>query len=319
MIRLTSNIYIHKYIFEGVVSCEVESGWEMLTSVSRIQLPRRISWSGRNIVLDSALFEDPLLRKGMGVAVDLGYDNKNKRVFLGYVTRISSNNPFELHCEDAMWLLKQKTITKSWKDVTLSKLLEEIVGGIMPIKCVDIQLGGFRINKSTIVEVLEELRKMYFLKSFIRDNTLYVGLAYWPHLQKEHEISFIRHVVSNDLEYIRKEDVKIKLKVIVVKKNNKKVEYEYGDKDGEERTLHFYNIDKSTVDKTAGVEIERLRYEGYRGSVTIFGAPQIQHGDVLNIYDEYYPEREGRYLVKKVTTTFGMSGFRQQLELDSKV
>jgi len=262
---------------------------------------------------------DALLRKGMNVSVDLGYDNKNKRVFDGYITKISTNNPFELTCEDAMWLLKQKTITKSWRNVTLANLLKTIVGNVVKIKCVDMSLGGYRINKATAVEVLEDLRKRYFLKSFIRDNVLYVGLAYWPNNQHVHKVTFSTHVINNDLEWVRKEDVKIKLRVIVIQKNNKKVEYEYGDKEGEERTLHYYNISKDTADKTAGMEINRLRYEGYRGSITIFGDPHVAHGDVVDIHDAYYPERAGRYLVKKVTTSFGMSGYRQQLELDIKV
>lgn len=315
MIRLTAKIVIDKYVFEGVVSCDVESSWDLLTSTAKVVLPRRLTWEGRSVVMD----RDPLLRKGQRISIDLGYDNNNKRVFDGYVTRITTNSPFEVYCEDAMWLLKQRTITKSWKRVSLSKLLDEITGGLITVKCVDMDLGAFRINKATIVEVLEALRKSFFLKSFVRDNVLYVGLAYWPDLQDVHEVSFIRHVVSNDLEYVRKEDVRIKLKVIVVMKNNKRVVYEYGDKDGEERTLHFYNIGKDTADKTAGEEINRLRYEGYRGSVTIFGAPKVCHGDVVDIYDEFYPERAGRYLVKKVNTSFGMGGFRQQLELDSRI
>lgn len=315
MIRLTSNTHIDKYLFEGVVNCEIESSWDILTSTAKIEIPRRVSWSGRKIVMD----RDPLLRKGQQVVVELGYDNKNTRTFEGYVTKISSSTPIMVHCEDAMWLLKQKVITKSWKSVDLATLLKDIVGSIIPIKCVDMRIGGYRINNASVVEVLEGLRKQYFLKSFIRDNTLYVGLAYWPQYQQVHKISFSQHVVSHDLEYVRKEDVKIKIKVIVVSKNNKKVEYEYGDKDGDVRTLYYHDMDKAAVDKTAGEEIKRLRYEGYRGTITIFGKPLVKHGDVVDIYDEYYPEREGKYLVKKVTTTFGMGGYRQQLELDSKI
>lgn len=315
MIRLTSAILIDKYKFAGVVNCEVESGWDMLTDTAKIEIPRRISWEGKPLVFG----QNPILQKGNEVTLSLGYDDDNKRVFLGYLTKISTNNPCILECEDAMWKLKQTIITKSYKNVTLKVLLKDMLQGVIQFEAPDINLGPFRISKATIVKVLDELRNTYFLKSFIRDNKLYVGLAYWPKLQTEHKLSFLNHVVTNDLEFIRKEDVKIKLKVIVIKKDNSKVEYEYGDKEGEERTLHFYDITKATADKTAGVEIERLRYEGYRGSITIFGAPNVKHGDVVNITDEFYPERAGRYLVKSVATSFGMSGFRQKLELDSKV
>jgi len=39
----------------------------------------------------------------------------------------------------------------------------------------------------------------------------------------------------------------------------------------------------------------------------------------VNITDENYPERAGSYFVPKVTTTFGTSGARREVELGSKV
>jgi hypothetical protein len=69
----------------------------------------------------------------------------------------------------------------------------------------------------------------------------------------------------------------------------------------------------------ADEEIERLRYEGYRGTFTTFGAPRIEHGDVIDLRSDAYPERDGRYLVRAVTTTFGVGGFRQEVTLDSKI
>lgn len=65
-------------------------------------------------------------------------------------------------------------------------------------------------------------------------------------------------------------------------------------------------------------EIERLKYDGYKGSLTIFGN-SFNHGDIINLKDDSYPERNGRYLIKKVVTTFGQNGFRQKLELDTKI
>jgi hypothetical protein len=315
MIRLTSNIKIGKYAFKGVVNCEIESGWDQLTDTCKIEIPRRISWDGNPLVFG----QDPILKKGDKVVVNLGYNDDNKEFFTGYLVRISTSNPCIIECEDEMWKLKQKTFTKSYKKVTLKQLLTDMLRGEVSFEAPDVDLGPFRISKATVVQVLDELRNTYFLKSFFRNGKLYVGLAYWPKLQKEHKLHFTTHVVSNDLEYVKKEDVKIKLRVIVIKSDNTKQEYEYGDKEGEERTLTYYDITKAQADKTAGIEIERLRYDGYTGSLTIFGAPQVLHGDVVNLEDPFYPERDGRYLVKDVKPSFGMSGFRQVITLDSKV
>lgn len=315
MIRLTSNIFIGQYVFNGVCSCEVESSWDILTAVAKIEIPRRISWEGRPLVFD----KDPIIKKGDRVSLSLGYDGDNKNVYDGYITRISTNVPCILECEDEMWPLKSKVVTKSYISVSLKKLLKDILPSSVSYECYDIDLGPIRISKASVVQVLEMLRDRYFIKSFFRDKKLYCGLAYWPKLQREHKLDFSIHIVENGLEYIRKEDVKIKLKVIILNSSNKKTEYEYGDKDGEERTLHYYNISKATADKTAGQEIDRLRYEGYRGSITIFGAPMVNHGDVVRLNDDNYPERNGRYLVKSVRRAFNMSGYRQVLELDSKI
>jgi len=315
MIRLTSNITIGKYTFKGVVNVEVESGWDQLTSICKIEIPRRISWQGNPLIFG----QDPILKKGDTVSVKLGYDDDNKEVFTGYLVRIGTGNPCIIECEDAMWKLKQNTFTKAYKKVTLKELLNDMLRGEIQFEAPDVDLGPFRISKASVAQVLDELKNSYFLKSFIREGKLYVGLAYWPKLQTEHNIHFTTHVVSNDLEYVRKEDVKIKLRVIVISSDNTKQEYEYGDKDGEERTLTYYDITKAQADKTAGIEIERLRYDGYTGSITIFGAPQVRHGDALNLKDPFYPERDGRYLAKEVKTSFGMSGFRQVITLDSKI
>jgi hypothetical protein len=184
-----------------------------------------------------------------------------------------------------------------------------------------VELGPFRVSKASPAQVLDELRNTYFLKSFFREGKLYVGLAYWASLQKTHKIRFDLHVPTdgNNLEFVRKEDIKIKLVIIVISKDNSKNEYQYGDKEGEERTFHYFNITKAQADEYAKKEEERLRYDGYRGSLTIFGQPTFFHGDVADITDPVYPERDGKYLVKSVSTSFGTDGFRQTLELDTRV
>lgn len=94
---------------------------------------------------------------------------------------------------------------------------------------------------------------------------------------------------------------------------------EFGDTDGELRTLNYYNLSKADLEKVAKKEAERIRYEGYRGSFTSFLLPQVQHGDTVILDDKKLPDRKGSYLVKSVTTTFGQGGGRQKIEIDRKV
>lgn len=314
MIRLSSDISIGSYKWKGLVNCEVSSSWDNLTDTCAITFPRRVSWNNKSL----ASGNNPLIKKGDQVEIYTGYDDVNDLSFKGYVTEIMPQVPAEVSCEDEMWKLKQSTITKSYRDVQLRDLLNDIAFGYL-FEAPDVRLGPFRINKATPAQVLEVLRKKYFLRSFFRDGTLYVGLAYWPELQKQHVINFNLHVVEHSLSYQRAEDIKINLKVIVINRDNTKTEYQFGDEEGEQRTLHYYDLERDEVNHIGGQELERLKYTGYRGELTIFGKPFINHGDIVKIIDPDYPEREGDYVIKSVVRTFGVDGYRQTITPDIKV
>ncbi len=315
MFRLVSDISIGVYDFSAVVEVEVASGWDELTDTCTLTFPRKAIWRGKALASGA----DPLLKRGDQVTVRLGYDETIGQVFEGYISKLMADIPVKIECQDAAYLLKRGTVSMSWREVKLDALLKAVLPSQVPFTALDVNLGQFRISKATPAEVLAYLREKYLLKSWFRGGRLYCGFAYVPELQRTHVIRFERNVVSHNLEYLRKDDVKIKLKAISMKPDNKKVDYETGDPEGEQRTLHFYNVSEATLKELANKEIERLKYEGYRGSLTTFLVPQIQHGDVVDLRSVEYPERDGRYFVRSVKTSFGMNGGRQTIELDSKL
>jgi hypothetical protein len=315
MFRLSSEISISTFRFNQVVGVEVESSWDELTDVCRLTIPRKLNWRGKPL----AWTNQALMRRGDQVQVQLGYDDNNQVVFEGYLHKITADTPVLLECQDAAWRLKQSTITKAWRSVELTELLRAILPGELPFQAPTVELGPFRISSASPAQVLAELRKTYFLKSFFRNGTLYCGLAYVPELQSTHIIRMERNVVSHSLEYMRKEDVAIKLKMVSMFPDGSRQEYETGDQDGEQRTMYYHSMSQAKMKALADQEIERLKYEGYRGEITIFGQPFVQHGDVVDLRDASYPERDGRYFVKTVVTAFGADGYRQTLTLDAKL
>lgn len=315
MYRLTCELKVGRFLFDSVVEVETASSWDELTDTCIITIPRKLNWLGKNI----AWGNDALFRKGDAVTVDLGYDDDNVTVFQGYLNNLTADTPVLLDCQDAAWLLKQTTVTMSWRSVTLTELLRAVVPVELPFHAPDVSLGPFRITNASPAQVLAELRKSYFLKSFVRNGELYVGLAYWPMLQRTHRLAMERNVVQHNLEYRRQEDMKIRLKMISISSNGARLEYETGDAEGEQRTMYYHSLSVADMKAIADAEMARLRYEGYRGDITIYGIPQVNHGDVVVIADASYPEREGRYLVKKVMSTFGSGGYRQILTLAEKV
>lgn len=299
------------FVFNYLTEFESESSWQNLTDTARIVLPRKLQWQGVPIEGENGIFE-----RGKQVTVSYGYDGELVTIFSGYVSKVLPKTPFELECQDAMYLLKQKTVTKSYQSVTLSNLLKDICP--IPYEAIDVNLGKFQIKNVNVANVLDELNKAYALKSFVRDGKLFVGLPYNPATAKEYTFEFQKNIISDELEYRKSEDIKIKVKAISILPNNQKITVELGDADGEQRTLNYYNKTESELREIAKRDIENLKYEGYAGSFTTFGSPYVRHGDRINLIDKEY-ERSGTYLVKKVKHTAGMNGLRQEITLDRKL
>jgi len=90
--------------------------------------------------------------------------------------------------------------------------------------------------------------------------------------------------------------------------------------EGETKTFYFWNK-KSTDEliQAATSQLRKFAYEGWRGSFETFGLPRVKHGDKLSLKDNVLPERTGKYFVRAVTTTFGIGGFRQMVDLDIRI
>jgi hypothetical protein len=325
MKRVTCNLTIGDYTFVGVNNLIVESGWEQPTDTCKITLPRKAEWLSQPLATGA----NPILQRGMEVVVSLGYDGVNETIYKGYIVDISAKIPLELTCEDEFWLLKKGEFTKSYRSVTLSQLLADIFKGrnIKYEVVAERKLGAFKISKATPAKVLNYLRENYHVKFFFRNGVFYAGLVAVAKLQKTHEFFFeptekskeFQYITEHDLIFKRKEDVRMKLKGIIKQDKGKDKTVEVGDDDGEVRTFN-YTVGQSIADvkKELALHLERLKYDGYRGTMTVFGIPQVQHGDLVRLSDPTYPERNGRYLVKKVTRNFGIQGSRQTLEIEQK-
>jgi hypothetical protein len=317
MLKLTSRINVSNFEFAGVAGVKINSSWSELVDTCVISLPKKTSWEGRMLAMGG----HPLLKRGDKVVVNLGYNDINVPEFAGFLTTIDAiNTPLSINCQDGMFLLKRVSRTVSYKSVSLRKLIGDIVQEIAPFEVLmDVELGSYRFAKPvTPFEVLDNLRDKYCVKSFFRNGRLYVGLAIVPKLQKTHLFDFQRNVIQSDLGYNRKEDIRLKLKAVIFN-NNKKENVEVGDEDGQTRTFHYRNISKADAKKLLEQELERLKYDGFKGSFLAFGAPSVQHGDIADLKNPFMPEQNGKYLIKGVEKTFDDKGYRQKIELEGRL
>lgn len=316
-IKIVSPTSGKQLTFTSVNEVEIESTYKRLTDTGRIVLPRNIKVLNGNI--------NDILKRGSIVEIHLGYNGELNLEFKGYIARVEAKIPTVIHCEDESWNLKQKTITKSFKNVKLIEIVKSIFAG--KVNVIDINIPTLRINKVNGTAVLEHLKKTYGLYAFFTYQkqsgnyipVLNVGFAYDLKLSEKVVFDFQKNVIDNDLQFKLREDLRIRVKGISIFPNNSRIEVEIGDKDGDERTLHYYNLTKEALKQIVSKEIEKLKVDGYKGDFTSFGRPFVKHNFQAVIRDKVYAERTGTYMVDGVKTLFNTSGFRRTIQLGRKV
>lgn len=312
--------------FDFVTELQINSTWENLTDTATLTFPRKLRYTKNGQVINNIVQGDnPLFKRGVAFKAMVGYGNQTAERFRGYISDITPRNPLFFEFEDAMYILKQTFIKAySKENVTLQSLLTDILPDGFKFRVnASIDLGRFRRSGSTVAEVLKFLREDYGVISFIRKDTLISGVAYENRsldTVKLHEINLEQFGIETDgLKFVREDDQRIKVRAVSIFDNNTKIEVEVGDPDGGERTQYFYGVNESTLRQYANEQLEKFKYTGFEGSFTTFVNPIIQHGDAVKLISEQIPDANGVYLVKGVTTTSGVFGGRQTIELDIKI
>ena len=313
MKRLNCEITIGDNVINFITEVQIQSSWKEFTDKCILNFPKRITKNGEPIFVGV----DSLFKKGDRVTVKLGYYPNLVTRFEGYINQVHVDSPVVIECHDEFFKLKQNTLTKSYKTVSLDTLLNDITGDV-EFESISAELGSFRISNVTPAQVIEELKKVYLLDAFIKENKLRVGLQYIPDLSTNHVIVKEKQIIDDDLEYQKEEDVRIRIKAVSMLPDNTKIEEEVGDVTGEVRTAYYYNLTRDELIAAANRELPKFRYTGFRVSFTTFGEPFIQHGDTIEFSSKKFPEYNGKYFVDSVTTNFGQNGFRQKVELGRK-
>ena len=61
--------------------------------------------------------------------------------------------------------------------------------------------------------------------------------------------------------------------------------------------------------------LESFNQNGIEGSLTLFGDLALRTGTIVNLQDDMYPAKNGKYMIEEVHTTFGVNGYRQTIKL----
>jgi hypothetical protein len=324
MFVLDGKVEIGSYSFQSIHEIEITKSVEELGDTAIIKLPTRfkVKQNGEQKYTEDAI------KVGDKVVITLGYQDRYSGVeFTGYVKKISPKIPMEIHCEDAMYHLRRKNITKSWEKTTLKEIVQEVVKDtpVQLSKLMDNQsmpLDKWIIKGANGAQVLESIKKDLAQTIFIDDEgKLYVGLQQLTNISQTVVYDLNYNLVENNLEFKSKEErrIKVEFEYINPKTNDRKV-VEAGDADGEKRSLKTSVVsDEPTLKKMAEAELEKLKYDGFDGDVTSFLIPFATRGMKAKIIDKEHPNREGNYFIKKVVTTFGTGGARRKVSIGNKI
>ncbi len=319
MYVLSADILIGKYRFKQVVNVRIERSSRLIGDRATVELPLSFTLENKQ-----QLTTEKAIHRGDKVLIQLGYDDNLQTEFAGYVSDVKARNEKTIiECEDNAFLLRKNIPNKAYRKTTLKEILNYVAnhcGVELSGQIADVNFDRFILRNVSGLQVIKKLKDTYGLSAFFDyDGRLYVGLAYTYNTGTV-KYDLQKNVVKSNLEFKRAEDIKLKVHAISVLKDNKRLEVEIGDADGDLRTLYFYNItSEAELRRLAQQEMDKLKYTGYRGTITGFGLPLARFGMSATIEDSNYPERAGVYYIESVKIDFGQNGFRRTVELGPRI
>lgn len=321
MFVLAGQFEIGDFKFNTINDVEITHSVDDIGDTAIIKMPTKF------VVKDGGhlKYTEEAIKKGDPVNITLAYKGKfEKQEFVGYVDRIKTSTPMEIHCIDAIWLLKRKECLFSKTNTTLKEVLQSIVNNT-PIKLAknipDVPLDKFTFKNKNGVQALEYVKEQTGMSIYLNDDgELYCGLQQMNNINQVVEYDLNYNLVENNLEFRVFDDKKIKVVYEATTKDNKKLKVELGDDGGEKIEVKTKTItDLATLERMAKAHLERAKYDGYDGDLTSFLLPYATRGMAAKIIDNKHVNREGKYFIKKVVTTFGTSGARRKVSISNKL
>ena len=337
MKRLESQIKIGNFTFDYVTSLIIESSWDTFTDTATITLPNKFIRNNKVIFAGT----DNLFKRGDVVEINIGYFPKLQRRFTGFMNQIRPESPLILECEDPMWLLKQiNLVSKQFINTTIKEVINYATAGLdnltIEFDDKDAKIGSFEVdNKGFVnaVTVFEVLKKQFGYNIYFQDGILQVRI-----LNSILSLDKIAHVmdtefniIEDNLTFQRDDDVGMVVRFESKQKDNSVITL-FGFKEkgktvisrtpkqgGIVNSWKVPELSEDLIRQLITRNIDKYIWEGFQGGFTTFLEPTIEHSDRIDLIDNKLPEKNGRYLIKTVVTTFGVDGGRQIVELRNKV
>lgn len=320
----------NKMVLKGLRNIEIKKSVFSMTDTATLDLSTYYYEKGRiadfkSVPSRRAKFSS-LLKKGMPITVELGYNGKLRKEFEGFIANIEENNSLILSLEGLGYLLKQKRpLKKIFKKATLKEVVTYVLDGTgieLYENIPEVQLFNFMIDGTHNCQgVIQDLLDDYLLVAYFKEKVLYVVLTMQV---KDRDIKYVmnRNIISRDnLKWKEVEDIKMTMN-IEDRNTGAITTIEEGSSTG--RVVHLkevgdsLNIEfcKQLIKSQLSTQANIGGYTGFFETMLIPNADTTCEAHILN---PDYPFRDGAYFISSVRTTFGTGGAKREIELGGKL
>lgn len=304
-----------KYKLRLISEVSINKSVETLTDTARIVLPAS--------VMNKALALEDSIKCGDTVIIKLGYNGKLRNEFEGFISAIHTNDGvLTIECEDGLFMFKKPLSDVELKNTSMKKIAARLVSEIkagLKVNCtMDIGYSKFTIHQATAYDVLKKLQEETKANIYLANGELHIHHPYQGKGGKV-KYDFSKNIESSNLEYKKAAERKVEVIVETEGKDGKMIKATAGTTGGEKITRKVSAVEAADIKKIAEAEVARRSFDGYEGSVTGWLWPVVEPAYTVALVDKSYPNKDGKYFVPGVTTTFSASGAKREVSLGLKV
>lgn len=317
MYKMCHNIEIGAYRLKLVESVRIVRSVEALADTAEVVLP--------GMVQNMAIEVEDKIHVGDTVRIQLGYNQKLRTEFEGYVQRIGTDGgSLKVECEDGLWLLRQGVADKVYKNADVKTILADICQqcGSITVNCdYAFSYETFTVHNATGYDVVKKIQEEVKPNIYLKEAVLHVHPKYSEVFGEAH-YDFSRNIErgGTSLEYRRKEDRRVLVVVEGEKRDGTKLRVEEGTTGGERLTLRVPGAtDEASLRKVAQQLLEERCYTGYSGSFQGWLWPYCDAGYKVAIKDPDYEYKDGTYYATAVETTYSRSGGVRKITLGKRL
>lgn len=315
MFALNSSIKIGGYTFGRINDVKITRSVNSTSAKAVIKVPVTAVIKAKDGSTSAKTETAKAIKVGDPVEIQLGYGRELNKEFAGYVRRVNYKTPLEIECEDEYYKTRCKAVTISGGSTTLKDVL--LACGLNVGQVAELTLKNFVVDNKPANTVLEKLKTDYGLNVFFGLDGKVYAIRAFDLVSQTVKYELRKNVIKDDdLKFQKASDVKLKIKGICYMKDGSQVEASIGEDGGAEKTLYFYDVESQSELKTlAEAELKKYSKDGYDGTIETFLQPYAEPCMVADLTDPVYEERNGKYHITAVETTFGMSGARRKVSI----